>query len=224
MYIKSAIRRFFLKGKTQQASDAYWARQEAYNYEQIFPERHRRQIAFTAEHLFSRMKQTDVVVDLGCADGWHSLVVAQHCTSLHGYDYNPKFIALAAQAAMEQNAAHCRFTTANILELELPPKSADVVLLSGLTTCMVGDRDASHALSVAANTLKRGGFVLFKDTLHRGEGNRFNLQEGYGAVYRDLENYRKLIAAAGVKLLTEAWIDETGEYGSLMALGAAREH
>ena len=217
MYITSPIRRFFVAGKAQQEADAYWARQEAYNYAEIFPERHRRQIAFTAQHLLSRMKSTDHVIDLGCADGWHSLVIAPHCASLHGYDYNPKFVELAASSAAAQDLKHVTFDVADVLTLKFPPASVDVVVLSGLLTYLVQDSAARQVLDLAANALKPGGFVLFKDTLHKHEGVSFNIQNGYGASYRDLATYRALAAKSGFNFSAEEWIDDGKDYGSLMA-------
>ena len=219
MYIKSPLRRLLLARNVQHVSDEYWHRMDSYNYEQVFPERHRNQIEFTRAHLVSRMKPTDSVIDFGCADGWHALILAAHCRQLRGYDFNEKLVALANQAAAEQGAAHCRFDWADILKLKLPPQSADVALICGLTTCLVRDGDALKALRLAARTLRPDGLALFKETLHCRNGTRLNYQDTYGASYRDRGTFLSLCAKAGFKMLVEQWIDTVDEYGSFMALG-----
>ena len=100
----------------------------------------------------------------------------------------------------------------------LPEASADEVLLCGLMTCLINDRDAMCVARLAASTVKFGGYVLYKDTLHRGKGTRLNYMDTYGAVYRDREQYLSLIKRSGMELVSDSWIDISGDYGSLMVI------
>ncbi len=219
MYVKSFLRRLMLLRKTQSASNQYWHALESYNYQQVFPQRHKCQVDFTRQHLVARMKPSDLVVDLGCGDGWHSMELAPYCQKLQGYDFSKNLVVLANQAAKDQGfSERCQFEVADVLKLELPEISADVVLLCGLMTCLINDSDAMCAARLAASTVKPGGYVLYKDTLHQGKGTRLNHMDTYGAVYRDREQYLSLIRRSGVGPITDSWIDATGEYGSLMVI------
>lgn len=221
MYVISPSERALVTGKAQQEADAYWGRQEAYDYAKSFPERHQQQVAFTALHLLPRMKQTDHVVDIGCANGWNAMLLAPHCKSLHGYDYNEKFIEAATLSSAEQGSDHLTFTVANVLELELPEASADVVIISGLLTCLVEDSAAQRVLQLASRCLKPGGLALLKDTLYRHDGISVNFQENYyGAVYRDLATYRALAAEAGFHFSAEEWFNDGEDYSTLIAFSA----
>jgi ubiquinone/menaquinone biosynthesis C-methylase UbiE len=218
MYVTSPSERALVAHKAQEEANAYWGRQEAYDYAKSFPERHQQQVAFTALHLLPRMKPTDHVVDIGCANGWNALLLAPHCGSLHGYDYNEKFVEAAARSATEQGFDHLTFTVANVLELELAEASADVIIISGLLTCLVEDSSARQVLQLASRCLKPGGLAILKDTLYRRDGVSINFQEDYyGAVYRDMATYRALAAEAGFQFSASEWFNDGEDYSTLIA-------
>jgi 2-polyprenyl-3-methyl-5-hydroxy-6-metoxy-1,4-benzoquinol methylase len=206
----------------QRLSTSYWRRQSDYNYESLFPIRFSNQIAFTQNALFPHLNQQSHVIDIGCADGWHSCMVAKHCTSLVGYDLNTKFIDLARAAACNAGLSNCTFHVADALELDLDDQSADAVLLSGLTTCLIDDKDALQVLLTAANVLKADKFLLLKDTLNLGAESRSVVQPGYGAIYRSLQSYTSLVEAAGFEIILGDWIHQGEDSGSFMALAQKR--
>lgn len=206
--------------RAQELSDAYWIRQSAYNYAQNFPERHRNQIRFIDQHLLPRLDSSSVVLDIGCADGWSSCAVAKGCGELHGYDRNPAFIELARRNAEEAGLANCRFVVGDALALQPEADAYDAAVLGGLLTCIVGDEEALQILRVVARSLKPGGLLLLKDTLHRGSGSRLNIQGQYGAIYRDLPTYESLARDAGFRIEVCEWIDTQDDHGSFMAVAS----
>jgi SAM-dependent methyltransferase len=221
MYIKSLLKRLWLGHKVQAASNDYWHGLEAYNYQQVFPQRYQAQVDFTRQYLMPRMKPTDRVVDIGCGDGWHSLELARHCGQLHGYDFSGNLVKLANEQASAQGLAErCRFEVADVLTLRLPADSADIVLLCGIMTCLIADNHALRAANLAASAVRAEGYALYKDTLHRGMGTHLNYVDGYGAAYRDRSEYLGMIEQTGMRIIADAWIDVTDEYGSLMVLAS----
>lgn len=199
-------------------SSAYWLSQSSYNYATLFEERHREQIRFTNEHFLPRLGPESVVIDLGCADGWHSSHVARHCGYLTGYDLNPRFVALAVENAAREGLSNCRFATGNVLTLDFDPASADAVIASGLLTCFARDDEAAAVLALGSRALPIGGLLLLKDTLHRGAGDKLHMTGGYAGCYRVLDSYHQLIREAGFRLIADRWIDVSGETGSYMAM------
>jgi ubiquinone/menaquinone biosynthesis C-methylase UbiE len=204
--------------QAQALSNAYWTRQSAYNYALNFPERHRNQIAFIRQWLMPRLNDRARVLDIGCADGWSSCAVAQGCGELHGFDLNPAFIDLARSNAAAASLTNCRFEVGDALALPLEADSYDAAMLGGLLTCIVEDAKAASILAGVARATRIGGALLLKDTLHRGQGSRLNIQEGYGAVYRDLPTYEALVKGAGFRIGHGEWIEASGEHGSYMLL------
>jgi ubiquinone/menaquinone biosynthesis C-methylase UbiE len=212
-----------LERNAQRLSNAYWDRQSEYNYESLFPERYANQVAFTEKALFPFLTKDSHVVDIGCADGWHSCLIARHCGSLRGYDLNAKFIDLARKVANEASLTNCTFIVADALALGPLDQIADAVLLSGLTTCMIDDADAKHVLVTAARALRPNKVLLLKDTLSLTRQSKTVIQSNYGAIYRSYSSYVKLVQEAGFDILNEEWIQKDGEFGSFMALAQKRE-
>jgi SAM-dependent methyltransferase len=58
-----------------------------------------------AEHL----APTDVVIDVGCAHGAHTLVAAARCRRIFGFDYDPRHLAVARRAARARGVANAHF-------------------------------------------------------------------------------------------------------------------
>ena len=58
-----------------------------------------------AEHL----RPTDVVLDVGCAHGAHTLVAARRCRRIYGLDYDPRHLAVARRTAAARAVANAHF-------------------------------------------------------------------------------------------------------------------
>jgi SAM-dependent methyltransferase len=58
-----------------------------------------------AEHL----RPTDVVVDVGCAHGAHTVVAAARCRRVYGLDYDARQLAVARRTAAARGAANAHF-------------------------------------------------------------------------------------------------------------------
>jgi SAM-dependent methyltransferase len=57
------------------------------------------------EHL----RPSDAVVDVGCANGAHTLVAARHCRRIVGFDHDVRHLAIARRTARERGLAHAHF-------------------------------------------------------------------------------------------------------------------
>ena len=57
------------------------------------------------EHL----RPTDAVVDVGCANGAHTLQAAARCRRIVGFDYDVGHLAIARRTARERGLAHAHF-------------------------------------------------------------------------------------------------------------------
>jgi SAM-dependent methyltransferase len=52
---------------------------------------------------------TDVVIDVGCANGAHTLVAAARCRRIYGFDYDPRHLAVARRTAATRRIANAHF-------------------------------------------------------------------------------------------------------------------
>jgi len=51
----------------------------------------------------------DVVVDVGCANGAHTLAAARRCRRIYGFDYDPRQLAVAAHTARARRVGNAHF-------------------------------------------------------------------------------------------------------------------
>jgi SAM-dependent methyltransferase len=202
--------------QAQRLSNAYWTQLSTYNYASIFPNRHRSQSAFIAKWFIPRLTKEATILDIGCADGWSSCLVAPACKELHGYDLNPAFIDLARGNATMAGLNNCHFEVADARTMKFCQQIYEAAMLSGLLTCIIDDGEVADLLANVSRCVREGSTVLFKDTLNRGVGSSLNLQDGYAAIYRDLATYQNLIISSGLIVVHGEWIDIDESQGSYM--------
>lgn len=69
------------------------------------PEAFERKIAITK----SRMRPTDVILDIGCGTGSLALILAPHAAQLHGLDFSSEMVRIAESKAQAQAAENVFF-------------------------------------------------------------------------------------------------------------------
>jgi SAM-dependent methyltransferase len=55
------------------------------------------------------LRPTDVAIDVGCANGAHTVVAARHCRRIYGFDYDPRHLAVARRSAESRRLANAHF-------------------------------------------------------------------------------------------------------------------
>jgi SAM-dependent methyltransferase len=101
-----------------------------------------------------------IVVDVGGAAGAYALWLAERGYAVHLIDAVPRLVAEAERrsAAAAHSLASCRVGDARALEL--PPESADIVLLLGPLYHLTDGRDRALALREAGRVLRPGGWLF----------------------------------------------------------------
>jgi SAM-dependent methyltransferase len=78
------------------------------------------------------LRPTDIVLDIGCAEGLVALRIAKSVHHVHGIDPLEHRIEAAYRFAGEQRVRNVSFTVASIVTCELRPREYDVVLFLGI--------------------------------------------------------------------------------------------
>ncbi len=86
------------------------------------------------------LRPTDIVLDMGCAEGLISLEVAKHVSHVDGIEFNPVLLERAASAAAEKNVGNASFRVGSVLDPDVLSKSYDVVLFLGVMGKRAGDQ------------------------------------------------------------------------------------
>lgn len=106
----------------------------------------------------SFLKSTDRVLDVGCANGQHTLRAAPRVKEIVGIDYDPELIRIAREDAERRGFTNVRFEIGSVEErLNFPDASFDVVLFLDVLEHL-NNRDL--VLDEIHRVLKPGGTML----------------------------------------------------------------
>jgi ubiquinone/menaquinone biosynthesis C-methylase UbiE len=116
------------------------------------------------DHLASRIRKGQRVLDLGCGTGALTLRAAQRGADVKGIDVNPQMLEIAQKRADEAGLAQkvelCEMGVAELGSEE--SESVDVVM-SGLCFSELTQDELAFALKQASRILKPGGLLLVAD-------------------------------------------------------------
>lgn len=99
-----------------------------------------------------------VVLDIGCANGMHTLACARHCQTVYGFDYNPKQLAIARAKAAEAGLTNVQLAEGNVeTRWEFADGQFDTVLFLDVLEHL---HERDRALQEVQRVLKPGGLLL----------------------------------------------------------------
>ncbi|MBX3011957.1 MAG: class I SAM-dependent methyltransferase [Caldilineaceae bacterium] len=99
-----------------------------------------------------------VVLDLGCANGMHTLACAAHCQTIYGFDYNPKQLAIAHAKAAEAGLTNVHFAEGNVeTRWDFADASFDTVLFLDVLEHLY---EREQVMAEVGRVLKPGGLLL----------------------------------------------------------------
>lgn len=120
----------------------------------------RRTAANSAEFLLPHLKETDVLLDLGCGPGSITLDLAEWVDSAVGIDAAPEAIGRAEDDRERRGIANATFLVGDVYGLDYPAEMFDVVYAHQLLQHLA---DPVAALREAHRVLKPGCIVAVRD-------------------------------------------------------------
>jgi len=192
----------------QHASNDYWSSKSEYNYMGLFPERFKNQVLFATEWLLPRLKKTDRLLDLGCADGWFDFVLAGCVASIDAYDLSESLLQVARGFAAQIGVSNIHFRQADATTLVLT-ESYNHILCMAMFAYIFDNTTMSNMLSMLRGHLEDGGFLALKDTLTLNSEDYLFKENDYCTLYRTRDNYVALVEKAGFRLVGEDFLSRT---------------
>lgn len=121
--------------------------------EERFERVHTRVIGNTKKHL----KQSDTVLDYGCATGTKTFALATHVKSIQGIDISSKMIEGAKRKVAERKIENVQFEHITLFDESLKKESFDVVMAFNILHAIKENRQVVERI---AELLKPGGLFI----------------------------------------------------------------
>ena len=190
----------------QQMSNQYWSEHAVWNYKAEFPLRYRDQVAVATNLIIPRLKPSDRMLDIGCANGWYTVIFAPYCRWIDAYDLSEHLLAQARIIAERMGYKNIGFAQADVLTLKLA-ETYDHAMCLGLLAYVMQDEKMVEILSMIREHMSAGGTLLLKDTLSTDRDKLLH-DKRYQSRYRTRNLYASLVEKAGFKLATEGQLGE----------------
>lgn len=123
----------------------------------------------TIEKIKKHLKDSDVVLDYGCATGTIAFELASNVKMIHGIDFSYKMIDFAKEKGEENKIENVDFTKAVIFDERYQKESFDVIMALNILHLV---EDAEKAVQRINELLKPGG-ILITATASMGEMKTF---------------------------------------------------
>ena len=197
------------------AYNEYWANQQNWSLNNVYPERYQKQQQFFEQYFIPLLNQTQHICDLASANGEWSMKVAPYVKDIEGFEYAAGMVAYANQEAEKMGIHNARFYQADACTLQFE-KVYDNFMMMGLLTCIFEDQDAQNIVRKVYQAIAKGGRLIVKDTVNAAGEDVIYLymfSSRYEAVYRSKEQYYKLFEQAGFVLETDTVFHEVDKAG-----------
>lgn len=103
------------------------------------------------------LKDSDVVLDYGCATGKLAFTISDLVQAVEGVDISSKMIVLAQQGANERQITNTNFAQSTIFNAPYPNEAFDAVLAFNILHLL---DDAQSDIQKISQLLKSGGFFI----------------------------------------------------------------
>ena len=142
------------------------------------------------------------VLDVGCGYGRLAFALAERCRAIVGLDGSSSLIKLATERAQREGVKNVSFSVRDVLE---PYREGqfDLVVCSGLFSCLT-DEQSRGGLQWMLDALIPGGLLYIRNNVSNGE--RFERRTSSPAVYRNGEEYKRLVSEQGFEILDERYL------------------
>jgi 2-polyprenyl-3-methyl-5-hydroxy-6-metoxy-1,4-benzoquinol methylase len=133
--------------------------------------------------LVARIADGDRVLDVGCANGWSTVRLAQaRRAHVRGIDYLPEWIESAGRnlEGAGQLAGTAEFALGNVLELDEPAGAYDAVVSVRVLINLGSWENQRRALQACATCLRPGGRLLLSEATVQGLARLNALRAEFG--------------------------------------------
>lgn len=188
----------------------YWDSQEIWSVKNYFPKTFDMAKKLVFEEFLSLYEVKPDLMDIGCASGEWSLMVAPYCERVCGYEYSQKMVNTANREAQKMGVKNVEFYQAEAATMDLSARYDGGMILAMLMYIDDKDRIAGILHNVYSH-LKPGAFLCTRDSLN-DEGvdvlYLLNKRNGYTAFYWSKDLYYEQFKIAGFEMKKEVILEK----------------
>jgi len=127
------------------------------------------------------LKHNDIVLDIGCANGYQTLYYAEKVNKIIGIDYSDKLIEAAnKEKEKSQFKNKVEFKVGDVLNLDHLENSADVVICERLLINLPTYEDQEKAIINMHKCLKHKGKLILSEVTQKGHDKLNELRKQFG--------------------------------------------
>lgn len=198
----------------------YWSEQADYSLKEYFPERYENARKLIYDSFMTLLPDMPMLMDIGCAAGQWTLMVAPKCSVIDGFEYSERLVESAKQNG--KDTPNANFYQADAKEMQLE-KKYDGAMILGMLMYIENLDDIYMILKNVYDHLKPGAYMCTRDTLNNENKEvvyLFNKVNGYSSVYWSKEAYYEQFTRAGFVLKEEIKLEEVDtRYMSFIGMG-----
>lgn len=188
----------------------YWNLQEIWSVKKFFPKTFKAAKQLLFEDFLSLYEEKPILMDIGCASGEWTLMVAPYCEKIAGYEYSQKMVDTAILEAKNGEVKNVEFFQVDATTMELNCQYDGGMILAML---MYID-DINKIYKILKNVyshLKPGAYLCTRESLNNENTDivyLLNKKSGYTAFYWGKEVYYEQFRKAGFEMKKEVLLEE----------------
>ncbi|MEK6953182.1 MAG: class I SAM-dependent methyltransferase [Nanoarchaeota archaeon] len=127
------------------------------------------------------LEPKDIVLDIGCGNGYQTLYYADKVKKITGIDYSENFIEAANKAKEKsQFKKKVEFKVGDVLDLNNPENSVDIAICERLLINLPTYKDQEKAIQNIHKVLKKGGKLILSEVTQKGHDKLNELRKQFG--------------------------------------------
>lgn len=189
-------------------NESYWKKQTSFSLKTYFPQTHAEISKLLFDKFLPLFSEKPHILDIGCASGEWTLLMAPKCSQIDGYEYSQALVDTANE--QKGSVENVCFYQADAKKLKVTEQYDGSTILAMLMYC----DDINDVYSILKNlndNLKSGAFLCTRDTLNDENKDvlyMLNKKTGYKSAYWSKALYYEQFRKAGFELVEEVKLGE----------------
>ena len=178
-----------------EVSQRFWRQAQSGRLDK--PEIYSQQHFVLNTYILPLLPQGGRLLDLGCADGEITQVLAKDCLEVLGVDLSPYLIEQAGKRQVQG----LRFMQGDITTLEIEGRYERMASM-GLLACLIEPAVFERAVQAMVQALQPGGYLVLEDWLMvDGAAEHYHCDAEYETIYRQEAQYLQAFTRHGLRLV-----------------------